>query len=323
MHVLYGSSSGLTAAGSQMWTEKSPGVRGEAESGDLFGSALAAGNFGRGDYDDLAIGVIYDYLSGRMSAGSVTVMYGSRAGLTASGSQRWTQNSRGIPGTVEDEEYFGQALTAARFTGSRYDDLAIGVPGENNYTGAVNVIYGSSRGLTRRNAQILSQATRGVAGKAESGDVFGVALVGGVFGRDRNGSYDDLAIGVPGESLGRVHNAGLCRLSTDQSGVSTQRRPDNPSRTTRDPRCGGTLETNSDGSWPAAASTVALAWTSPSDRRASSPSTCCTAHPAVSGPTAINCGRSVALFFQANSIGRRQALMMVGDCRRGPARSER
>jgi len=212
VHVLYGSSSGLTAAGSQMWTEKSPGVRGKAESGDLFGSAFAAGNFGRGDYDDLAIGVIDDYLSGHISAGSVTVMYGSGAGLTASGSQRWTQNSRGIPGTVEDEEYFGQALTAARFTGSRYDDLAIGVPGENNYTGAVNVIYGSSRGLTRRNAQILSQATRGVAGKAESGDVFGVALVGGVFGRDRNGSYDDLAIGVPGESLGRIQSAGSVQI---------------------------------------------------------------------------------------------------------------
>ncbi len=212
MHVLYGSASGLTSARSQMWTEKSPGVRGKAESGDLFGSSLAAGNFGRSAYDDLAIGVTDDYLSGHVSAGSVTVMYGGGAGLTASVSQRWTQNSRGVPGVVEDEEAFGQALTAARFTGSRYDDLAIGVPGENDYAGAVNVIYGSSRGLTSRNAQILSQATRGIAGKPESIDVFGVALVGGAFGRDRNGSYDDLAIGVPGESLGRIHNAGSVQI---------------------------------------------------------------------------------------------------------------
>ena len=48
VHVIYGSSTGLTSTGNQFWTQKSPGVPGKAESGDLFGSSLTAGNFGRG-----------------------------------------------------------------------------------------------------------------------------------------------------------------------------------------------------------------------------------------------------------------------------------
>ena len=71
VHVIYGSPTGLAAAGNQLWTQKSNGVGGRGESGDLFGSSLAAGNFGRSSYADLAIGVPDDSVSGTYGAGSV------------------------------------------------------------------------------------------------------------------------------------------------------------------------------------------------------------------------------------------------------------
>ena len=40
LHVLYGSGSGLQAAGSQLWTQNSAGVPDAVEAGDRFGSAL-------------------------------------------------------------------------------------------------------------------------------------------------------------------------------------------------------------------------------------------------------------------------------------------
>jgi hypothetical protein len=44
VNVLYGSAAGLTGAGSQVFTQDSPGVPGTAEHDDLFGGALAADN---------------------------------------------------------------------------------------------------------------------------------------------------------------------------------------------------------------------------------------------------------------------------------------
>ena len=204
VHVIYGSSTGLTSAGNQFWTQKSPGVPGKGESGDYFGSSLTAGNFGRSVHADLAIGVPGDTVGAKFAAGAVNVIYGSASGLTAAGSQRWTQNSRGIPGKAEDEDELARSLAAGHFAGTAYDDLAIGVAVENDYTGAVNIIYGSAKGLTSKNSQILTQATKGMGGAAEKGDLFGVAVASANFGRDSGGGrYDDLAVGIPGEALSR------------------------------------------------------------------------------------------------------------------------
>src|SRR5581483_8371587 len=57
--VLYGGPNGLKTAGAQRWTLDSPGILGSAVIGDGFGYSLVAGNFGRGSYADLAIGMPY------------------------------------------------------------------------------------------------------------------------------------------------------------------------------------------------------------------------------------------------------------------------
>ncbi|HXJ64883.1 MAG TPA: hypothetical protein VNN79_14100, partial [Actinomycetota bacterium] len=81
-------------------------------------------------------------------------------------------------------------------------DLAIGVPGEdigvNPDTGAVHVIYGTAKGLTKAGSQLWTQDAPNVLDQVDPEDGFGAALAAADFG---NGGPADLAIGVPGENL--------------------------------------------------------------------------------------------------------------------------
>ncbi len=175
VHVVYGSSDGLKAAGKQVWSQDSAGISGAGEDGDGFGYALAIGNFGKSAHQDLAIGVPYEDVAGT-NDGGVSVIYGSAAGLSATGNQFWGQNSSGIVGAAESSDQFGETLTAANFGRSARDDLAVGVPSEDSAvpdSGAVNVIYGSASGLNSARNQLWSQDSAGISGAAEASDRFG------------------------------------------------------------------------------------------------------------------------------------------------------
>ena len=144
-----------------------PGI---GESNDQFGAALAVGDFDGDARDDLAIGVPGEDIGHDVAAGRVIVLRGSdradrhrRAGLDE-------QDSPGIPGSVRDLHFFGQALTALDFGRSGRDDLTIGIPGHgiqgHRWAGMVVTVYGSSTGLTGTRAQGWSQASPGVKGVA-------------------------------------------------------------------------------------------------------------------------------------------------------------
>lgn len=92
----------------------------------------------------------------------------------------------------------------ADFNGDGRDDLAIGVPGEDSDAGMVQVLYGSSGGLTATGSQSWSQTILGTD-TSEPGDNFGAVLAGGDFNND---GFTDLAVGVPGEDVGGVKDAG-------------------------------------------------------------------------------------------------------------------
>jgi disulfide bond formation protein DsbB len=196
VHVLYGSGTGLTAAGSQLWSQDSPGIAGGAEPGDEFGAALAAGDFNGDTRADLAIGAPGE----NNFAGVIHVLYGAATvGLTAAGSQLWSQDSPGIAGGAEPGDEFGAALAAGDFNGDTRGDLAVGAPGENNFAGVIHVLYGSGTGLTAAGSQLWSQDSSGIAGAAEPGDGFGLVLTAGDFSGDTRA---DLAIGAPTENAG-------------------------------------------------------------------------------------------------------------------------
>ena len=223
--VINGSASGLNGNGSSRWRQGSDDIRDDDDQGDCFGIALAAGDFDGNGFDDLAVGVPGE----DGSEGVVNVIYGSGGGLTSNGNQRWQQGDDRdgrLEGGREDNDAFGSDLVAGDFNGDGFDDLAVGVPGENASRGAVNVIYGSNGRLTANGNQRWSQQQDDITGGAERGNAFGNA----VDAADYNGDgFEDLAVGLPGEdggsviviygSSGRLVSAGNQRWRQGDNGI--------------------------------------------------------------------------------------------------------
>ena len=92
MHVLFGSATGLTATGSQYWNQNSAGIADAVETGDRFGSALAAGKLDSDAFSELVVGVADEDVGATTDAGVVHVCPAAAGGLTATGSQYWHQN---------------------------------------------------------------------------------------------------------------------------------------------------------------------------------------------------------------------------------------
>lgn len=214
VNVLYGTASGLTDIDSQMWNQNSAGIPGMAEEDDMFGAALASGDFNGDGRADLAIGVPYEGVSDVTFSGLVHVLYADSSGLlTADGHQWWWQGLNGLPETVEAWDGFGKALAAGDFNGDGYDDLAVGVPGEDLEAainaGAVHVIYGSGAGLTSTGSQFWNQGTPGIQGELEELDCFGWQLAAGDFDND---GYTDLAISAYNEEVAGQTSAGAVHV---------------------------------------------------------------------------------------------------------------
>lgn len=185
VHVLMGSADGLTAAGDQLWTRDSPGVKGKAATSDGFGARLASGHFAGHAAADLAVTTLLK--------NSVSVIYGSAKGLTASRDQLWDKHSAGLPaGSFAGQ--FPHSPVAANFghdpAGKKRDDLAICVPGRSG-TGAALVLYGGSKGLRAAGSQQFRQDTAGIPDVPGDGTGFCNELAGGVFD---GGAYAALAI---------------------------------------------------------------------------------------------------------------------------------
>lgn len=177
-NVIPGSPDGLTATGSQFWHA---GIAGLPET--TFG---VAGAFGVGDLDgdgddDLAIGGVgmpgADYSGARRA---ILVLNGGAGGLSVGGARLWWQDTPGVPGRDEVDDYFGSELKTADFDGSGAADLAVGVFRENfaglSNAGAVVVLYGTDTGLGTARAQSWTQNSPGVRGTSEKRDFFGWGL---------------------------------------------------------------------------------------------------------------------------------------------------
>ena len=166
-------------------------------------------------------------VAGKRGAGSVTV-------VDAPGSPRLiTQNTSGVPGTAETGDHFGASMASGS---GAFNQLAIGAPGEDvgsvKDAGSVTVLKRTDK--TIYPATVLTQATKGVSGTVETGDQFGAAVA---YRDDRT-----LAIGVPGEDLGTVVDAGSVQIV--RVGKSTLSFP-SPSITENSPGTPGEVQADS------------------------------------------------------------------------------
>ncbi len=212
VHILYGTSQGLDLRSGQVWRQNSPGIDGRAGDSDNWGSKLVTGHFAGSPFADLAVGNPGDHYheTWEHGAGTVQILYGSTAGLTAHASQRWSAASPALRhlGAVYG---FPEAMAAADFDADGHDDLVLSSregPGSAE-AGSFTVLYGSRTGLNASRAQTWSQNSRGIASAPAESEAFGQALATGNFGRDGGGRlYADLAVGVA-ESTDRPEAGGV------------------------------------------------------------------------------------------------------------------
>jgi hypothetical protein len=190
-------------------------VVGTAEAGDAFGAAVIAGDFNdSAGQDSLAIGAPGENVGAVADAGAVNVRYAPNFG-GPNGLELITQ------GNPETGDRFGAALSSSDFGRGTQQDLAVGAPGETvgnrPLAGAVTVLYGDNTGFIAAGSQLFHQSGGGVPGTAETGDGLGTALAAGQYGD----GFADLAIGVPGEDIGAVADAGILDVlyGTDVAGL--------------------------------------------------------------------------------------------------------
>ena len=208
--VLFGTSGGLATRGNTLESQADHG--GDLDEWDMFGAALAAGDFNGDGYGDLATGSPGE----NGYAGRVTVAYGGGAGWSAT-PQRFEQGANGILGTAESLDLFGFRLAVGDFNADGYDDLAVSAQGEDDNAGAVSVIYGRRGGLTSTRNQIFSQDTPGVYGGAEAGDEFGRSIAAGDYDGD---GFDDLVISAPLESWEAERDGAVHVLFGSSTGIT-------------------------------------------------------------------------------------------------------
>jgi hypothetical protein len=213
VHVLYGSASGVTTDGQQVYSQTQSTILDTAEGGEGFGRTLATGNLNGDAYMDLVIGVPYEDIDLEIAAGAFHVLFGSASGLTTVTQQFWHQNISGTAGAAESGDRFAEILVTGDFNDDTFDDVAVGIWAEDvsavPEAGAVHVFYGSSIGLTAVDDVEFAQGVAGVEDGPEDDDEFGLGLASGDFDGD---GADDLAVGVPFEDFDGESGGGFVHV---------------------------------------------------------------------------------------------------------------
>lgn len=168
LSIIYGRD--ILEPADKVWDQNNLGMFAYARKEARFGNSLSVGDYNNDNFCDLAIGSPGFNLQPDAGAkGTVNMLYGSPNGLTIHvagdngrpvnpyDAQRFDQDSPNVPGAAEVEDYFGGALGTGDINGDGFDDLIIGVYGEDTTVapnpnivvdaGYFHIFYGSRYGI--------------------------------------------------------------------------------------------------------------------------------------------------------------------------------
>ncbi|WP_328554392.1 FG-GAP and VCBS repeat-containing protein [Streptomyces sp. NBC_00358] len=176
INVVYGTSSGPSTTRRNSLGQNTAGVPDSAEAGDRFGQALAIGDFDKDGYGDLAVGAPGESFGDDQhyiaSAGTITLLRGSASGLTTTGATQLTQDSPGVPGSVEAGDSFGATLLASDVTHDGRADLTAIASQENDPAGAAWFLPGA------KSTSSVSFGPTSIGLTNNQGGAFGMDLAG-------------------------------------------------------------------------------------------------------------------------------------------------
>ncbi|MCJ0873621.1 FG-GAP-like repeat-containing protein [Streptomyces sp. AP-93] len=172
--VTYGGPDGVSKTlPARIYDQDTAGVPGVNEKGDRWGNDVTLGDIDQDGHADLVVGASWESGTDATSkvAGAVTVLRGSKTGLTGTGSQVFTQNSAGIPSASEESDHFGEAVTLLDTNKDGKPELYVGGNGEDNWVGRVWQLQNSGTRLTGTGATSFNLG--GGYGSAHFGAWFG------------------------------------------------------------------------------------------------------------------------------------------------------
>ncbi|CUW28464.1 FG-GAP repeat protein [Streptomyces reticuli] len=170
LRISYAGTQGLGPGLPRVITQDTPGVPGAQEAGDGFGRALAVGDVTGDGRADIVAGIPFEDFGGLRSPGTFAVVPGGRSGVTGAGTKVFGQDSAGVPGTAEKDDWFGAAVHLVDGDGDGRAEPVAAAPWEDNRAGAFWVFPGrmSAKGSFAVGARTLGT----VASGAELGSVF-------------------------------------------------------------------------------------------------------------------------------------------------------
>ncbi|MFH8517759.1 FG-GAP and VCBS repeat-containing protein [Streptomyces gelaticus] len=80
--VVYGSKNGPQTSTKQVFTQNSPGIPDDAETGDAFGSSMVSADLDKDGFSDLVVGAGNEQTGTSKQSGSLTVIWGGAQGLS-------------------------------------------------------------------------------------------------------------------------------------------------------------------------------------------------------------------------------------------------